>query len=764
MKSKKWIFWLILALVMLITVVLLLLLSRSRKLQSNPQASLPESTITAGTIPINPTIEAHRTNDMQKAMDGFSVDRMLGFLEQLTAINPHSGWRGAGTEGEKEAFDLLQSHLNQLSWLKAQGMSIEKEDFNIFVGTQDHVSRVILSTDELSMEIPADSPRGHRSNIDLVKVVDSDGGVTDLDSDPVSVSGEVVWIPDLNALKDLEAIDLQDKIALMNYAVVDTSIELSLPATEAANLLTELEPAAVILYTEYSKVNGVSHGTFLGDRAGGFQNASWKKPTPLLFIEVENLSALGITSSDQLDLITQAEVDWDVDVTNPAPSGNLIVHIPGPSGSKPVLLSAHVDSPNSPGALDDGSGTAILLEIAKVLNEQQVKPTVDLYLVWYGSEETGLMGSAYFSTTHSELINQLQANIQVDCLSRPLEGVPGMVNLSFSQYQGDDLKSDPLVKYLEAQARMLDMDTVTTYWPFASDNGSLSAFYVSNLNMVYESKEMSEIYGGVWYAGHLHDPYDTLERAIEMKDVFEAMGRLTLSAAFIPVEQQAMKNSQPFRQALFIASHTEAPQMTPTGLSWLTQTLIDAGYEVNTLPYGESVQAADLEGMDVVVVLPPYDYAVEDTPPIVDTTWSEQEAQAINAYAQAGGRVIVANSAYRLLLFGNPADYYEDWKDLNTLTEQWAVRFLKDGAESNEYKTSLNGDDLYLTVASENAVVFSAPEDAVLAGEVDAAVLAELSVENGKVLVLADLSVLADSYNGATNPLFTMGMLEWLSE
>ena len=764
MKSRRWALWMFLGLGVLIVLVILLNIAIRRNSIEPTQIGLPLSNQTTSTVPVDPTRETQRVSDMQRAMDAFSVGRMLDFLEKLTSINPHSGWRGAGTEGEAQAFDLLQTHLNELTWLSDHGMTIEKESFSIFVGTQDHTSRVILYTGEVSAEIPADSPRGHRSNLDLVRVIDSDGSVTDLEFDPVSVSSEVVWIPDLNALKDLQGSDLIDKVALLNYAVVDTSIELSLPATEAANLLTDLEPAAVILYTDYSNVNGASHGTFLGDRAGGFQNATWKKRTPLLFIEVENLSPLGIVNSDQLENITFAEVEWDMDVINPAPSGNLIVHIPGPKGSKPVLLSAHIDSPNSPGALDDGSGSAILLEIATVLNEQQILPTVDLYIVWYGSEETGLFGSAYFTTTHSELINRLQANIQVDCLTRPVEGVPGVVNLGFSQYRGDEVSDDPIGRYLEKQGQDLGIDTVTTFWPFASDNGSLSAFYVSNLNMIYESQEMSEIYGGVWYAGHMHDPYDTLERAIEMKEVFGQMGRLTLSAAFIPLEEQHMNARELPHQALFIASHTETPQMSPTALVWLTQTLLEGGYEVNVLPYGSKLQADDLEGMELVVVMPPYDFAVDDAAPNFDISWSEQEAEIIDNYAQSGGNVIVTNSAFRMMLFSNTADYNEDWSELNTLTDQWQVHFTRQGADSNYYEASLAGDDFELAIAGENAVVFSAPGSTVLAGTSDQALMAEIPVGNGKVLVLADLSALADNYNGSNNPMLVINLLKWLKD
>jgi hypothetical protein len=35
--------------------------------------------------------------------------------------------------------------------------------------------------------------------------------------------------------------------------------------------------------------------------------------------------------------------------------GNLVARIPGLDRSRAAILGAHIDSPNSPGALDDGS-------------------------------------------------------------------------------------------------------------------------------------------------------------------------------------------------------------------------------------------------------------------------------------------------------------------------------------------------------------------------------------------------------------------------
>ncbi|MCP2262537.1 Zn-dependent amino- or carboxypeptidase, M28 family [Streptoalloteichus tenebrarius] len=60
-----------------------------------------------------------------------------------------------------------------------------------------------------------------------------------------------------------------------------------------------------------------------------------------------------------------------------------------------VMVSAHYDSvPGSPGANDDGSGTALCLELARVLRHLPTQKAVRFAL--WGSEEQGLIGSKYY--------------------------------------------------------------------------------------------------------------------------------------------------------------------------------------------------------------------------------------------------------------------------------------------------------------------------------------------------------------------------------
>ncbi|WP_336923108.1 M28 family peptidase [Aquipuribacter sp. SD81] len=66
-----------------------------------------------------------------------------------------------------------------------------------------------------------------------------------------------------------------------------------------------------------------------------------------------------------------------------------------PSGARPALMvCAHYDSViGAPGANDDGSGTALTLEVARVM--RSLPTEADLRFSLWGSEEQGLIGSRY---------------------------------------------------------------------------------------------------------------------------------------------------------------------------------------------------------------------------------------------------------------------------------------------------------------------------------------------------------------------------------
>jgi hypothetical protein len=71
----------------------------------------------------------------------------------------------------------------------------------------------------------------------------------------------------------------------------------------------------------------------------------------------------------------------------------------------PLLYLILEFSYKTTGSIDNASGTAILIELAKILKESPLKHT-DVLFVWCGAEEWGLKGSKKFCRKHYKRLNQ----------------------------------------------------------------------------------------------------------------------------------------------------------------------------------------------------------------------------------------------------------------------------------------------------------------------------------------------------------------------
>ena len=635
-------------------------------------------TLPPATATIEPTPQPA---SLEEVFALISREQLFGTLEDLEAIQPYSGWRSSATEGEAEALDAVAAALERFAALGEAGMTLERQQFHVPSATELWETRLHLTLDGQEVEVPADGIRGHQDNIALALRSDSDGRLNDTQRDPVVLQGPVVRIGSVAALHSLSPDDAAGKIAFVDYVLLDRVAAGSREqaGAHAAELLA-LRPAGLVLITRFSNEPGESHGSFVGDSSP----TSWVEVEPgtpippTLYVRLEDLAPAGVERWEDLDQVEAARLTWDADVLAPGSSGNLIAHIPGASSAAAVILGAHIDTPNSPGAMDDGSGSAILLEVARVLNEARIQPPVDLTLAWFGSEELGAYGSAHFVATHQELLDRTLGMLQIDCLTHPLERIPAKLTLTTWSYgrQGD--RSIPWPDYVSSLAGKWGVETVPqNEYAVESDNGTFAGFGVPNTNLIYKSGPMGR-YGPIHYAAQIHDPYDTAERAREVGDVLEGMAQVALAVVLETGVEDAPPRvaPEPDLRALFVASHTEAPMMTPIGLTDLGQTLALAGFDVDLVPYGQAVTAADLEGAALVFVP-----AVVDFPSqrgdlsVYDEAWSEGEIQALEDYVATGGLLVLANSAHRLKFGSSMVDANEDWRSLNALSERFGISY-----------------------------------------------------------------------------------------
>lgn len=724
--------------------------SPTETLPSAPTEAPATSTPTAGTAPA------------ADPFDTLSLDSLFHFLEDLTSIQPYSGWRNSATSGEAEALDYVATTLGGYPYLQDLGLELERQQFHVYLATEQWETRLELTVDGRRVEVPAAAVRGPRDDAAQARRFDSDGVFNDAEPDPVVGAGAVVVVRSAAELESLTADDVRDKVVLLDYAVIDRSILDTQVAVRRASTLLAREPAGLVLVTRFSNVLGESHGGFVAD-----SNAlDWVETTPvppILYVRLEDLAPAGITTWDDLARIEAAELTWDTDVFLPGTSGNLVARVPGHEPSRAVILGAHIDSPNVPGAMDDGSGAAILLEVARVLDAARVRPPVDLYLAWFGSEELGLYGASHFVTTHQELLDRTLAMLQIDCLTRPLDGVAAEVKVATWPYDRLGEPGMPWPDYLVVQGQDLGLEVTAEGLYYAySDNTPFGGFDVPNADLILEPLDTPGY--TVHYAGHIHDPYDTVELARDVEDVFEEMARLALAAALRTAEDHdSLRLTPPSRgRAVFVASHTEPVHIGPVTSLEMGVALALEGLDVDLVPYGRAVTAADLQGAALVVALPVLDYpgpAGGGEP--YDEAWTEAEVAVLEEYAAGGGLLVVANSANRLKYGTGGLDPNEDWPDVNLLAERLGLSYV-DGVWRFA-RAVVQGDHplvagIYsLEMGDGNGIPFELDPDATaqVLAEIDGEpIVALLDYGRGQVLALADVGILTSGWGESHNLVF----------
>lgn len=163
---------------------------------------------------------------------------------------------------------------------------------------------------------------------------------------------------------------------------------------------------------------------------------------------------------------------------------NLIVTIPGQRESV-GLIAAHYDSvPGSPGAADDGSGVAILIELAR--RYRHTTPTNTLVLLFTEGEEVGLLGALAFVEQHP-LAARVDAAVNLEA-----RGAAGLSHLFES---GDD--SAWLIRAFAERAPRPFLatsvsDEVFALMPHYTDLAVFKAFGVPGLGFAFA--ERPEVY------------------------------------------------------------------------------------------------------------------------------------------------------------------------------------------------------------------------------------------------------------------------------
>jgi len=106
-------------------------------------------------------------------------------------------------------------------------------------------------------------------------------------------------------------------------------------------------------------------------------------------------------------------------ITDPARDDwNVIAESKGGDPNKVLVVDAHLDAIFGAGMLDNGSGSATILDIAEQM--KNVTPRNKLRFIWFGGEELGLLGSQFYVDNLSKPeLNHIGYDLDADVTATP---------------------------------------------------------------------------------------------------------------------------------------------------------------------------------------------------------------------------------------------------------------------------------------------------------------------------------------------------------
>ena len=97
---------------------------------------------------------------------------------------------------------------------------------------------------------------------------------------------------------------------------------------------------------------------------------------------------------------------------------NVIADSAGGDKNHTVVVDAHLDAIYGAGMLDNASGSATILDIAQKM--KNVNPTNHLRFIWFGGEEIGLLGSAFYvDSLSSTELSHIGYDLDADVTATP---------------------------------------------------------------------------------------------------------------------------------------------------------------------------------------------------------------------------------------------------------------------------------------------------------------------------------------------------------
>lgn len=219
------------------------------------------------------------------------------------------------------------------------------------------------------------------------------------------------------------------------------------------------------------------------------------QPEPAIIVRHDQDLLDRLAAGETVRLNVQLETEnW------PCRPNNVIGEIPGRGAlaREIVIVCAHLDSWHlAEGAMDNGSGSAVILETARALTRVGWQPRRTVRFVWFMAEELGLTGSAEYVRAHEEELDRVVAAINVD--------MPGSPRMFAVHPKHPEI--EPFLRAVRTDLAAYELNEEIGHWAgHGSDDASFADQGVCTIAIG------GELGPGVKYYHTAGDTYDTVDR------------------------------------------------------------------------------------------------------------------------------------------------------------------------------------------------------------------------------------------------------------
>jgi hypothetical protein len=174
-------------------------------------------------------------------------------------------------------------------------------------------------------------------------------------------------------------------------------------------------------------------------------------------------------------------------------------------------LGVNADGQINPGADDDGSGTAAVLELAEAFAVNPVKPKRSLVFMTVTGEEKGLLGSYYYSQNPIIPMEKTIANLNTDMIGRVDKKYEAMNNPNYVYVIGSDKIStelDSVLRVSNASSENLLLD-----YTF-NDDKDPNQFYRRSDHFNFARNGVPVVFYFTGVHDDYHRPTDTVDKIL----------------------------------------------------------------------------------------------------------------------------------------------------------------------------------------------------------------------------------------------------------